>query len=297
MTIKLLTQYRKEPYIFYTPEMLQYIDEIVARSDDEVSWIGCGDRINDDEDWLINEVYVLPQEVHATECEFEDDAVSDWAEAYMEAGGDTTRFVLWGHSHVDMATSPSTTDQEQALKYIKDCPKFICAIHNKRGTMHHDVFYRDEAIWFSDVDAGMWVDPMSDEDSKKLDELLKANVTKRKLTPMWKGGAYGSATNQGRTTYQQQQFKLLPIKSTDATAQQMNIAGCKTPTNIFGTNGLDTLGLDLYDYWQYYIDTGDNGAAGDVYSHLFGTDKGTYVNQSYLSDLDDEDLYDWGPQV
>jgi hypothetical protein len=72
------------------------------------------------------------------------------------AGPDGTerieRLRLWGHSHVDMPTKPSTTDEKQ-MDSFAECgvPFMIRAIGNRKGHLRFDVFHYDAGIAVYDV--------------------------------------------------------------------------------------------------------------------------------------------------
>jgi hypothetical protein len=281
MSIKMLTAYLAEPTVYHTPEAYRMRMEVVGRCEKEVGWIGLGDELPNG-DWLIDELVVLPQEVMATECEFEDEAVADWCEDFLNRGGDTTRFILWGHSHVDMATSPSSTDYTQAAKYIKDCPLFICAIYNKKGHSRHDVYYRDLGYMFDDVDSHVWIPQLTTAESEALDATLKANISNRKfVAPAYNKG--GVVVVKPKQSYKAlQAMKNLPAKAMDCDNKELKAAGFKEPRAAISSNGTDYLGLTMDDYIQYFIDQGENGSSTEVYTHMFDIDPwtaGAYGNQ------------------
>jgi len=287
--MKMLTTYLSESAVYYTAAAYRMRMEIVHRCDKEVGWIGLGDEL-DNGDWLIDELIVLPQEVHPTECEFEDEAVSDWAESYIEKGGDTTRFVLWGHSHVDMTVSPSTTDYEQAAKYIKNCDKFICAIYNKNGESRHDVYYRGQGYMFEDVFSGVWIPKLSEERSAALDKVLKENVKARKLPVVGgKGGVTYSYTNSTPqlTHIQKMAYDKLPANPLDCDAKVLAQAGFRMPNATFkGKDKSDHLGLVIADYIAYFLNGGINGSPSDVYADIYGTDVDVWDSET--------NEYGWG---
>ena len=274
MTIKLLPTL-VEPVVWHTPFAFELRRQIVDRCKNEVGWIGLGKQLEDG-DYLIHDLAVLPQEVHSTECEFEDDAVSDWAEEFMEAGGDTTEFILWGHSHVDMTVSPSGTDIGQAAKYIKDCSPFICAIYNKQGDSRHDIYDRVKGVVFEDVYSTVDIPRLTDEQSTELDVLLEANVKPRKVT--YPISAKGMTYAQGGYAYgsagkgvNQKLWEALPAFATQVKMPALYAAGFKAPHGLIGIGeaAVDHMGLNMDDYIQYFLDEGRNGGMNEVYTAMY----------------------------
>jgi len=254
--MKLIESKRIEPQVFYTPVAWQQIQLIVATCKKEVAWIGLGDETQRDI-WLIDEIILLPQEVSAMECEFEDDAVADWAEEMLKAGKDTTRWVLWGHSHVDMTVTPSATDVEQARLYL-NCPKFICAIHNKHGNINTDVYNSDEGVWFDDVYTAVHIEPLTKKQVKAVKDSIKLNV---KDAPVVTYPKKGAVTNvYGHVT---QTPAVVDYGRSDEDFVAPNF-------KLFDADGFDEYGLTLKDYkdfWEYYH---YNGNKDEVYDDIYG---------------------------
>ena len=88
---------------------------LVDIADKEVSWLGTCRRI--EQDFLIEEVFLFKQEVAATTCEISADGLAEVANELLTSRPDgieiCNRLCFWGHSHVNMGTSPSGQDESQ----------------------------------------------------------------------------------------------------------------------------------------------------------------------------------------
>lgn len=167
-----------QPTVYYTTDAWTTITYIVHACKDEVGWLGLVDTLESG-DYLVTDIYVPQQEVSGATTEIEADAMSDLAMEILEAGKDPSKLFYWGHSHVNMAVSPSGQDERQLGEYIEHCPVFIRGIYNKKGDAKVDVFDRDAEIVHQCVDNYPLHDLIEPELKASLDALLKANVKTR----------------------------------------------------------------------------------------------------------------------
>lgn len=163
------------PQVFYTPEVYLQIQYIVSKAPKEIGWLGLVDELADG-DYLIHKIYIPKQTVTSAETDIDSDAMADLALEILEADLDPGQMFYWGHSHVNMAVSPSAQDEDQIDQFLESCPKFIRGIYNKRGESKVDVYLRDSQTVFQCVTDTLY---MPAEDKAELDKVLKANVKER----------------------------------------------------------------------------------------------------------------------
>lgn len=100
--------------------------------DSEVGWHGTVERV-DDRTFVIKDILVYPQEVTGTTVNPDQEKYQTWM---MELDDDTFNALhMQGHSHVNMATTPSSVDTtfyESILNQLGDDDFYIFMIFNKR---------------------------------------------------------------------------------------------------------------------------------------------------------------------
>lgn len=185
----------KVPCVHYTQLAYRQRQHIVATNKEEVGWFGTGDELENG-DYLIDRLYVPSQEVHATECEIDDDATTDFSEALIADNICPSRFILWGHSHVNMSVNPSGTDDDQLIEYLKYANTFIRAIHNKKGEERHDIYLKDKGYMVSHAPSGVYVPPLDKEELAQLNTAIKVNVQPRPY-PVYGGKNVGKQAGTG----------------------------------------------------------------------------------------------------
>lgn len=162
------------PTVFYTPEAKVQMDFIVDYCDEEVGWMCYVQEVGND--FLITDVYVPKQEVHATETDISAEALNELAFKLMDEHKDPGQLIGWFHSHVDMAVSPSLQDEHMVEDFLENNPVFIRGIVNKKGASKVDVYYRDFGIAYTCVPTRVFYN-METDPTEGLAELLDKNVT------------------------------------------------------------------------------------------------------------------------
>jgi hypothetical protein len=164
------------PMVMYTPEVWDQLWFIVGSCPQEVGWLGLVDTLPSG-DYLITEIFVPEQTVHATETEIKPDAMTALAMELIDAGKDTNKLIYWGHSHVNMGVSPSGQDERQVDEYLANgCKTFIRGIYNKKGERKLDVFDQTNNLIFQCVRDRIYSPGLSPEQRAHLTQLIKANV-------------------------------------------------------------------------------------------------------------------------
>lgn len=169
----------KQPRVFYTPETRAIIDYLVNSCAQEVGWLGLVEKQGDD--YLIGQIYVPEQTVNATETDIGSDAFTALVEEIFSGGHNPGHLYYWGHSHVNMAVSPSHQDEQQVQEYLESCPVFIRGIYNKRGDSKVDVYDREARVVFQCVEERTRFE-LAPEMIQGLDELIKTNVKSSRVS-------------------------------------------------------------------------------------------------------------------
>lgn len=126
--------------------------EIVQK---EVGWLGSVQKIGNN--FLIKEVFLFDQESHATTCEITPDGLAEFASEILATRADGMEVAnslrFWGHSHVNMATSPSGQDENQMFELANSCGDyFIRGILNKAGRMEFSLVLVEVGVIIRDVE-------------------------------------------------------------------------------------------------------------------------------------------------
>lgn len=139
---------------FTTDAYIQMMN-LVTTCPNEVGWHGTVTRISEKE-FLVDKILVFPQIVSGTDVTPNEEAFAAWMQPFFEDDEDDTiqRMRFHGHSHVNMGTTPSGTDdryQADMLGNIKDY--YIFLITNKRAERNimiydiaNNIFYEKDDV-------------------------------------------------------------------------------------------------------------------------------------------------------
>jgi len=143
------------PEIIFNPDALIKMGIYTAECEDEVGWLGTAYKDNNKNIIYINDVFLFDQETHSTTTEISSEGLSSFGEELLatDSGLDTwNNLKVWGHSHVNMATSPSGQDDEQMETFLNTKHDwFIRIITNKKSEMRVDLYYFDQGIIYMDL--------------------------------------------------------------------------------------------------------------------------------------------------
>jgi hypothetical protein len=128
---------------------------IVETAPKEVGWLGTVERMPSG-NFYIDEIFVPEQVVSGVETDPTTDGqfkvMNELAAMGEEGMAKIERLRFWGHSHVHMMTSPSSTDENTPLNYQRlGLPWFIRGIFNKFGRAEFTVYLFEEGHRFIDV--------------------------------------------------------------------------------------------------------------------------------------------------
>lgn len=168
------------PMVYLTRKVYSELFHIIDLSDDEVGFLGTVTKTTYG-NFLIDEVFILKQEVTAGSTELSEEGIADLTQELLqrEDGVDTVNSIrFWGHSHVRMGTSPSGQDDHQMELFEKNgCPWFIRGILNKLGRMEFTIFFFDSGVKIVDAPWAIY-EFVNDEERDRIEEELAQKVTK-----------------------------------------------------------------------------------------------------------------------
>lgn len=140
MNVKLMEKFA--PKISININAMNKMKEYVRQSDLEIGWLGTSRRVGNV--FYIDDVFLFRQEVHATTTEITTEGLNEFAMEllYEENGVEIwNNMKLWGHSHVNMTTSPSGQDDKQIEVFAENAEDFfIRIIANKGGDFRIDLY-------------------------------------------------------------------------------------------------------------------------------------------------------------
>lgn len=138
---------------------------LVQHVSDEVAWHGFVERKAEDL-FLITDIVVYPQTVTGATVNTDQERYQRWIMEVDDEKFNNLR--MQGHSHVNMACSPSATDlnhQEQILQQLTGDSYYIFIIWNKRGDHNIKIYdftnntlYEDKDIEVGVIDEGFDLD-------------------------------------------------------------------------------------------------------------------------------------------
>ncbi len=140
---KFETEIQGVPQIFLSPEAANDMWIIVDEVPTEVGWLGSAYRRGND--IFIKKIYLMKQQVHAATTELTPEGIAATGmEILSQPNGmeEANALKFWGHSHVNMGTTPSGQDEDQ-MKLFKDAGLdwAVRGIFNKKKKAQFDIFF------------------------------------------------------------------------------------------------------------------------------------------------------------
>ena len=151
MKVKLMKNF--SPKIFIDIKALNKMKEYVRQSSLEIGWLGTCEKI--DNNYFITDVFLFKQEVHSTTTEITTEGLSEFAMDLMSTpnGLDIwNNMKVWGHSHVNMSTSPSSQDDKQIDVFAENAEDFfIRIIANKSNSFRIDLYDYTSGVMYEEL--------------------------------------------------------------------------------------------------------------------------------------------------
>lgn len=208
------------PYLLISSTALAKMRLYVEECTQEIGWLGSIQQVPDDKFcYIMDDVYLFDQEVHATTTEISPQGLSDFGVAILQEPNGMelwNRMCAWGHSHVNMGVTPSGQDDAQMNTFKSGgYPYFFRLICNKAGEIKVDMYDYSTGVIYTDIP---WDEEATQEDYeiqkqiKALQKILDTredNIVKELKTPIlaemkekvkskW-GGSNSSWGNRGGT--------------------------------------------------------------------------------------------------
>ena len=158
MNVKLIKGYMPELYIYN--DAMNKMEEYIRQSDLEIGWLGCATK--EDGNYYIEDVFLFKQEVHSTTTEITTEGLNEFAmEILQEEDGmeKWNNMRVWGHSHVNMSTHPSSQDESQMDLFLENTNEFfIRIIANKKGDYNISIYDYEVGICYEKVPYKIYYD-------------------------------------------------------------------------------------------------------------------------------------------
>ena len=167
---------------------------LIDAIDLEVAWHCVAER-GEGNQYRISDILVYPQTVSGATVDMDTKEYAKWIEQGIISGDERfDHLYAQGHSHVNMAVSPSPTDlghQEEVLKMVRDNGFYIFMIWNKKND--HNIWIYDMAknIVFENSDIKVEVDEEENGLTKFLREAKPMVKKTTYTTPTYSGGYRG----------------------------------------------------------------------------------------------------------
>lgn len=196
---------KRNATVFFTAEAWAKMVMLLMSFNKEVAWHGVAERIGDEDydNYLISDILVYPQEVTGSTVDMDVEKYATWLQDHE----DDDRFYnirMQGHSHVNMAVSPSGTDiehQEAILDQLLANSFYIFMIYNKRFEKNVKIYDMKKNVLFENSDVEVKILDSTDSFDafiKEAKEMVKERVY---TTPTYQGGRGYQGWNQHGNGY------------------------------------------------------------------------------------------------
>lgn len=228
--------------IVFTPTAYLKMFRLIQEFSDEVAWHGVAKRSEEDEStFFITDILVYPQEVTGATVNTDQVKYQTWLMELPDEVFNNLR--MQGHSHVNMAPSPSsvdTTHQEAILGQLEDSMFYIFMIWNKSLKHNIKIFDLKNNTLYEDEDIVVKF-PTDDE---SFDDFIKESkeLVKKKSTYSYGGGGYGYAYQKTSKPTQKKEEK----KEESKVGSGWKGRGRSARDDYYKT------GYEYYDDYNYY---------------------------------------------
>ena len=221
-----------EPIVLININALNKMKEYIRQSNKEIGWLGT--VVKENGMYNILDVYLFKQEVHETTTEITTDGLNEFAMEILsqEDGMEIwNNMKMWGHSHVNMSTSPSVQDDNQMDLFTQNANDFfIRIIANKKDEFRIDIWDYEKGVIYEKlnyiIDYGKDAELIQELQMKifKLQSIIddKTNVKKEMIDEVAK---------EIKEKVKEKTFKTYPTYN--------NSYGYKNGYNDYGYNAYD----------------------------------------------------------
>ena len=186
----------KKPIVYMMASTYLKMLEYVLKCDTEIAWHGTVKRGEGDKKhiFFIKDVYLYPQKIAAATVQVDDDKYTQWSDKQDVDTFNNRRFQ--GHSHVNMGTTYSGTDEANKAEFLQDLlddDYYIFLVTNKRQEHNFEVYDLAQNIIFENKDIDFRIYLNEDTVLDSIDEDMKTYLTKPTYTPSYSSYDYGSS--------------------------------------------------------------------------------------------------------
>lgn len=238
-TVKTLP--RCMPHMVISKTALAKMELFVDGCSDEIGWLGTATKSQNT--ITIDDVFLFNQEVHSTTTEITPEGLSEFAEYVLQQPNGMeiwNNLKVWGHSHVNMAVSPSGQDDKQMETFADGGHDwFIRIIANKKGDIRVDLYDYNAGIIYNtmswetglsqeEIDIQIQIDELQNMLDDLDDALLKSLRT--------------NITNDIKEKVKKKSYYQTTLRNNNWRAPQVgNLYGMNTMmNNIYTENRMDT---------------------------------------------------------
>lgn len=145
----------KRPIVYMMANTYLKMLEYVLKCDTEIAWHGTVKRGTGDKSHIfyIKDVYLYPQKIAAATVQVDDDKYTQWSDKQDAETFNNRRFQ--GHSHVNMATFYSGTDEANKNAFLQDLlddDYYIFLVTNKKQEHNFEIYDLAQNIIFENKD-------------------------------------------------------------------------------------------------------------------------------------------------
>jgi hypothetical protein len=270
----------------FTPLAWQKMSALVREFDKEVAWHGIAFRSDDPEkdEYTVSDILVYPQEVTGATVTTDQAKYQTWLMSHDDEVFNNIR--MQGHSHVNMAVSPSGVDTalyDRILDQLDDTMFYIFLIWNKRGERTVKIYDLLKNVLFetADVDIAILGDGfdmdafLADAKGKVLNRVYVSDYSRGWNSP-YGGSSWGQPASAPVSTPPAEVRETAPKPTTVSPAKQDTpVKKEEKKKSSFGFGGKHKKGIRRS---SLHVITNASGAWED--------------DDSYVSALSYEDDYD-----
>jgi len=139
------------PVVSITSVALNKMKAYIELNDKEVGWLGTAFKTGINT-YCIEDVFLLEQEANSVTTEINPDALEHFIQEHIDDMRLINNLKIWGHSHVNMSTSPSGQDDKQMEDFIQSqYDFFIRIIGNKKNELRVDLYNYETGIVYQQL--------------------------------------------------------------------------------------------------------------------------------------------------
>lgn len=241
--------------LFFTETAWAKMQYLVAVYDTEAAWHGVVKRIKDGEsNFVVTDILVYPQEVSGATVNTDQTKYQEWLYSLDDDTFNNLKFQ--GHSHVNMATSPSPTDldhQQSLVAQLDHSMFYIFVIWNKSNQRTVMIYDMAANTLFENSDVDVKVIQDDSVGFLKLMDDAKKMISK-KLWSYQSGYGYGSTYGAKTTASTKSSAKPTLTKSGKSSVQAASAAVSPEQKAGVRADGVDS-GYHYADgAWRYGCD-------------------------------------------